>query len=994
MKSPKVLIVDDSKTICLMLKRQLEGIEAETEFAFNGQAGLERAVSGAYDLIISDIEMPKMNGFELCRKLKEHPATKSVPVIIMSVSDNDEDIARGFNIGASAYIVKSMISRDLLPRVNDVFKRAKLLRDRLFLVVDDSKLICNTLQENLIRAGFRVVCAHNGKEGLDLLDSCAPDIILSDINMPVMDGAAFCEAVRAREDYVNVPFVTMSTESDRRVMREMVQRGASAYLTKPFNIDQLIILAEKLLSDHVQLLVKEKLHLIAERNALLASISSLIQALEARDSYTRGHSEAVGDISIGMGRAMGIESRELERLGLAARLHDIGKIGIRDEVLLKPGKLTDEEFAIIKRHPVIGADILSPISSMSDLIPAILHHHERIDGRGYPHGLKGDSIHLFARIIAVADVYHALTSERPYRAPLSRDKAYEIIRRDAGDHLCPNCVDAFMNHMRGACDFSRAGQPSCAAMPDALEGMATALAGASILVIGAKPSFSRWMVGVLAKAGTEKTLIVDDQAAAFKLLAKEPFDIVVADPLEGDAGAALMRNLRGIASARSIPLLIIVPEDARTGPKPDGADKLTDFLPRPFDAADLVGKCKGLLARILPQGSDGERDGERKQIIDAILARHDAFCRDVADRLSAVLSEAMPDLPETAKSQEILLSQLKRLHLEGVIKEIIRSIPDILQAGAEAPEAVKNMLRDPVQAFQRRKAAIVSRHVKTSTLAKSCAPSDIAAALDEALASSMERFEREVSVLLAHAAGVTDDAISTLMELEKAAPASVPLANAFGRALLEPLENYFSIDDVRMNSKASRSIFPRAVCAPVLEIIKTHFIGLETYNLINATIMESLANAYKKEKEFQVDELKLFFSDVKIRHYTTKYILFLLNKLISQEKKDTFLEKVDSRIKSTMPGQDVFFSRHHLKMLLSSWVFAVKENLSLLKSQETAIKIINKYMAYLQMLDVDVEQVMCQSKQPMPRVPVTKSKEAAETGVKAGILPSDQDLTP
>jgi len=129
---------------------------------------------------------------------------------------------------------------------------------------------------------------------------------------------------------------------------------------------------------------------------------------------------------------------------LGGKLHDLGKIGVVDSVLLKPGKLSDEEFAIIKRHPVIGADILRPVPSLAKILPIVLYHHERIDGKGYPEGLKGDRIPLWARITAVGDTYHALTSDRPYRAGMDREKALQIIESASGTQLCPDCVEIFL----------------------------------------------------------------------------------------------------------------------------------------------------------------------------------------------------------------------------------------------------------------------------------------------------------------------------------------------------------------------------------------------------------------------------------------------------------------------------------------------------------------------------------------------------------------------
>ncbi len=447
MPKPRILVVDDSRTIRKLLVKQLEDVDAHVTEAVDGAQGLEVARAKDFDLVLSDVDMPRLNGFQLCKELKSDPSTRSTPVIILSTNDREEHVERGFRVGASAYVTKAKASEELIPRIKDVLTRSAFFRDRLVLVVDDSRLVRNSVRDGLSQAGFKVICAEDGAQGMSILEQHLPDLILSDINMPVMDGMAFCQAVRAREDLQQVPFVVMSSESDRRVMREMLARGATAFMVKPFHVEQLIITAEKLLSDQFQLLLKDRQRLDTERNMLLATISSLVQALEARDHYTRGHSEEVARIATGMGRIMGFSRQDLERLETAARLHDIGKIGIRDEILLKPGRLTDDEYRIIQGHPVHSADILRPIPSMTPIIPAVLHHHERMDGKGYPHGLKGVNIHLWARMISVGDVYHALTSDRPYRKPMPLEQVYEIIEKDKGSHLCPECVAAFFTFM-------------------------------------------------------------------------------------------------------------------------------------------------------------------------------------------------------------------------------------------------------------------------------------------------------------------------------------------------------------------------------------------------------------------------------------------------------------------------------------------------------------------------------------------------------------------
>jgi response regulator RpfG family c-di-GMP phosphodiesterase len=327
--------------------------------------------------------------------------------------------------------------------VENVLSKSKFMSNRLVMVVDDSKVVRRIVEKGLAEAGFRVITAENGRKALGLLDTLQPDLILTDIEMPDIDGFEFCGAVHTNPELSMVPIVAMSSKTDRGYMKRMLQNGASAYLCKPFNIDELVILVEKMMSDQFHMLLMERERLDSERNLMIASITSLITALEARDNYTRGHSEAVGRIVSGMLYITGAGQKEIETVTIGGRLHDIGKIGVRDEILLKPGRLTEEEFAHIKKHPVIGANIIKSIPSFSDVIPIVLSHHERLDGKGYPHGLKGDNIHLWARMTAVADTYHSLTSDRPYRKGMAQEKALQIIEDATGTQLCPDCVGLF-----------------------------------------------------------------------------------------------------------------------------------------------------------------------------------------------------------------------------------------------------------------------------------------------------------------------------------------------------------------------------------------------------------------------------------------------------------------------------------------------------------------------------------------------------------------------
>ncbi len=443
MKSPKILIIDDSPFIRKALLGKLKKFGAQVTQAENGHQGLERARSNKFDLIISDVDMPKLNGFELCEKLKNSPESRSIPVIILSSMDSDQHIDRGFKAGAAAYINKSDTPTQLLETIERVLKKAFFQQEQRILVVDDSSIIRKIVKKALGEAGFNIASAKNGKKALELIDTHRPDLILSDIDMPEMNGVDFFKAVHANQNLSSIPFIIMSGNKDRAMVRRMLDRGASAYMVKPFNLEQLVATVEKLLSDQFLLLLKDRERLETERKMMLASITSLIEALEARDPYTRGHSETVASIVTGMAAEMNMSQDEINTLGIGARLHDLGKIGVPDSVLLKEGPLTDEEFAIIKSHPVTGAEILGPIPTLENIIPVILLHHERFDGKGYPKGLKGNQIPLWARMAAVADTYDALVSDRPYRKGMSQQKALRIIDDVRGTQLCPECTNVF-----------------------------------------------------------------------------------------------------------------------------------------------------------------------------------------------------------------------------------------------------------------------------------------------------------------------------------------------------------------------------------------------------------------------------------------------------------------------------------------------------------------------------------------------------------------------
>jgi putative two-component system response regulator len=442
-----ILVVDDSPAIRKILVNLLIPLDANVIEAEDGSIGLKNAIQYNPDVIISDIDMPVMDGIQLCRELKNRPETRGIPVIVVSAFDSEEDVNRGFQAGAADYISKGHAKEQLCSKVEEIIKKVSYQRQQVIMVVDDSATIRRVVQNGLAKNGYQTIGAEDGQQALDLLKNIKPDLILSDIDMPVMNGFQFREAVQSDEIFSNIPFVVMSANSDRAYMKRMLQYGASAYMCKPFNIDQLVLMVEKILSDQFLLLLQEKKLLMAERNLMVAGITSLVVALETRDAYTKGHSEAVGQIVSGMLALSGADKIEIENGLLGGRLHDIGKIGISDSILFKKGHLTTDEFNIIKMHPKIGAEILEPIPSLHNILDMVKFHHERMDGTGYPDGLKGSKIPLWARMTAVADTYHALTSDRPYRNAGSKGNALQMIEDEGGSQLCQDCVALFLKYI-------------------------------------------------------------------------------------------------------------------------------------------------------------------------------------------------------------------------------------------------------------------------------------------------------------------------------------------------------------------------------------------------------------------------------------------------------------------------------------------------------------------------------------------------------------------
>jgi putative nucleotidyltransferase with HDIG domain len=332
-------------------------------------------------------------------------------------------------------------------------------RPERFLIVDDEPLIRDLLARVVSDMGFASDTAQNGKQAQWCLAKTEYQMVLSDITMPVLDGLSLLSYVTTHHPETAMIMITGATDLNSAV--HALSTGAYDYVTKPFNAVELNNKIEKALERRRLVLENKSYQLHLERrvqqqtgelrealgkiNAAYGhTLEALIHALDARERETQRHSKRVSDYTMVIARRLDIPSAELSDLERGSLLHDIGKIGISDTILLKPAKLNQDEWIEIRKHPDIGFQILNGISFLEGAAEMVRQHHERFDGTGYPRGLKRDEILLAARIFAVVDTFDAMTSDRPYRKALSYHSAREEILRCSGSQFDPELVSCFL----------------------------------------------------------------------------------------------------------------------------------------------------------------------------------------------------------------------------------------------------------------------------------------------------------------------------------------------------------------------------------------------------------------------------------------------------------------------------------------------------------------------------------------------------------------------
>jgi putative nucleotidyltransferase with HDIG domain len=459
-----ILVVDDSNLLRGILKEELEAEGFEVHMAEDGPQALERARDLRPDVILLDIGLPGMDGYEVCRRVKGDAATADIPVLMITALNELKDKLAGFEAGADDYLTKPFFTKELLARLRknlrtreSIHASRRLGQSYLEMLFGIGSAITSPFKvddevEIILRQGLHAVQASKGAillldQELGMLEvkgamgcdgSSDPQIgdrhRISD-KLPVVDASDGPTGIRIYEDTVkNVVFVPM-------VSKEKLVGGIELHLGQ--RRGRLSVNEQKLLyalaSQAAIFLVNARLERDV-RSMFLSIIVSMAGAVDAKDAYTHGHSLRVARVSLIVAQQKGLPREELEPLLLSAILHDVGKIGIPDNILKKPEKLNRQEFEIMKGHAVAGAKMLQHIRALENVIPGILYHHEYWNGTGYPHGLSGEAIPLQGRIIHIGDAFDAMTTDRVYRTKIGVAGAMKEIRKHAGHQFDPDLV--------------------------------------------------------------------------------------------------------------------------------------------------------------------------------------------------------------------------------------------------------------------------------------------------------------------------------------------------------------------------------------------------------------------------------------------------------------------------------------------------------------------------------------------------------------------------
>ena len=336
--------------------------------------------------------------------------------------------------------------------------------DTWILVIDDDAANLRMASHILSAENMRVSCLKSGEEAIRFLHDNKPDLLLVDIHMNGMDGFETVAAIKENKATADIPFIFLTADDDGAVETKGLELGAMDFILKPFVPEVLLLRVRhtvelvRLQTDLTREVMIKAEEVIAQHKRLermlMQTVTALSDTIDAKDPYTNGHSARVADYSREIARRAGFSGEMQNDIYVIGLLHDVGKIGVPDAIINKPTKLTDDEYSVIKNHPILGEKILKNITEFPKLLIGARWHHERFDGRGYPDGISGEEIPVEARIIAVADAYDAMSSKRSYRDALSQDIIREEVEKGSGAQFDPKYADIMLDMINEDVDYN------------------------------------------------------------------------------------------------------------------------------------------------------------------------------------------------------------------------------------------------------------------------------------------------------------------------------------------------------------------------------------------------------------------------------------------------------------------------------------------------------------------------------------------------------------
>lgn len=339
---------------------------------------------------------------------------------------------------------KNYLDKNFVSDIESILLAGKEDKKHTILAIDDEQNNLSLLYRTL-RTNYNVLLASSGEQAMGFLEEYGTEIslILSDQKMPFMEGTEFFKIISSK--YPDIIKILLTGHSNIDILVDAINEcHLFQYIAKPFEPEQLTMVVENGIKTFE--LSSSKAQMLMDLSELFyKTIKSIAHALDAKDEYTHGHSMRVTLYSLALAKALNLPDNLLEEIETTGLLHDIGKIAIPEKILLKPGKLTDEEYEVIKKHPELGENLVSGIGKLKLISNWLRYHHERYDGRGYPEGLLGEQIPISSRIIAIADTYDAMTSSRSYRPALSHEEAINEVKRCAGSQFDPKLAELFIS---------------------------------------------------------------------------------------------------------------------------------------------------------------------------------------------------------------------------------------------------------------------------------------------------------------------------------------------------------------------------------------------------------------------------------------------------------------------------------------------------------------------------------------------------------------------